>query len=93
MIRKWIVESLLRHLVTGKGKRLSDVSTRSTKLAAEIRAELRSILRQRDELHKPLDSFGLIKSRPEGGPRYYVLFDHNYRRLAVQGYVWAAVAN
>jgi hypothetical protein len=61
------------------------VSTPSTALAAEIRAELRSILRQRDDLRKPLDWFGLVESRPAGQPRYYVLFDQN-PRLAITGF-------
>lgn len=50
-----------------------EVSTPSISIAAEIRAELRNILRQRDDLRKPLDWFGLVESRPEGQPRYYVL--------------------
>ncbi len=53
-------------------------------IAAETRVELRSILRQRDDLRKPLDAFGLVESRSEGEPRYYVLFDAN-PRLVVKG--------
>jgi hypothetical protein len=53
-------------------------------IAAEIRAELRSILRQRQDLRRPLDWFGLVESRVEGEPRYYVLFDQN-PRLVVKG--------
>jgi hypothetical protein len=53
-------------------------------VASEIRAELRSILRQRDDLHRPLDWFGLAEFKPVGVPRYYVLFDHN-PRLVVTG--------
>jgi hypothetical protein len=53
-------------------------------IAAEIRAELRSILRQRQDLQRPLDWFGLVELRAEGEPRYYVLFDQN-PRLIVQG--------
>lgn len=53
-------------------------------IASEVRAELRSILRQRQDLHQPLQWFGLIESRAEGEPRYYVLFDQN-PRLIVKG--------
>jgi hypothetical protein len=56
----------------------------TVKIAAEIRAELRSIIRQREDLRKPLAWFGKVDSRPEGDPRYYVLFDQN-PRLAVSG--------
>jgi len=53
-------------------------------IAAEIRTELRSILRQRDDLRKPLDWFGEVESRPPDVPRYYVLFDQD-PRLVVSG--------
>lgn len=57
------------------------MNTPSTKVAAEIRTELRSILRQKGELRKPLNAFGLDRSRPAGQPRYYVLFDQGRRRV------------
>jgi hypothetical protein len=53
-------------------------------VAAEIRSELRSILRQRDDLRKPLEWFGEVESRPNDVPRYYILFDQN-PRLVVSG--------
>jgi len=53
-------------------------------IAAEIRSELRSVLRQRDDLRKPLQRFGEVESRPHDVPRYYVLFDEN-PRLVVSG--------
>jgi hypothetical protein len=56
----------------------------TARIATEIRSELRSILRQRTELRKPLDWFGEVESRPPDIPRYYVLFDQN-PRLVVSG--------
>ena len=49
-------------------------------LAKEIRAELRSIVRQRDELSKPLDAFGEVVDLPLGEPRFCVMFDAKPRR-------------
>jgi hypothetical protein len=46
----------------------------------EIRAELRSIIRQRDELGNPLDAFGEVVDSPLGEPRFYVLFDGKPRK-------------
>jgi len=45
------------------------------KIAEDIRIELRSILRQKQELSKPIGWFRLINSIPEGKPRYFVVFD------------------
>lgn len=53
-------------------------------IAAEIRAELRSIIRQKKDLRKPIESFELVESRPPGEPRYRVLFDKSPRQ-AVAG--------
>lgn len=53
-------------------------------VATEIRGELRSILRQHNDLCKPLERFGEVESRPHDVPRYYVLFDQN-PRLVVSG--------
>jgi hypothetical protein len=53
-------------------------------IGSEIRAELRSILRQQDDLRRPLESFGEVLDRNAGEPRYYVLFDQN-PRLVING--------
>ena len=60
------------------------MSASANKVATEIRTELRSILRQRDDLRKPLEVFGEVQSRPDNVPRYYVMFDLN-PRLVVEG--------
>lgn len=52
-------------------------------IAAEIRSELRSLLRARRDLYSPLQRFEPI-SDPDGGTRYYVLFDMNARKR-IQG--------
>ena len=46
------------------------------KIAEDIRIELRSILRQKQELSRPINCFKLINSVPEGKPRHYVVFDN-----------------
>ena len=43
-------------------------------IATEIRSELRSILRQREELYRPIDRFAENPNRPIGRPRFHVLF-------------------
>ncbi len=45
-----------------------------------IRVELRSILRQRDCLRRPLQMFLPVANRTEGEPRYCVVFDNRSRR-------------
>jgi hypothetical protein len=60
------------------------VATNASVVLDEIRTELRSILRQKEDLHRPLEWFGLDESRPEGDPRYYILFDQN-PRLVITG--------
>ncbi len=52
----------------------------SEQIANGIRIELRSIIRQWDSLRRPFNSFRTLAHRPEGEPRYYVLFDNNPRR-------------
>ena len=71
-------------LISGAFGESPALSTPSATIAAEIRAELRSILRQRDDLRKPLAWFGQVDSRPASQPRFYVLFDQN-PRLIVSG--------
>lgn len=46
----------------------------SSELAAEIRHELRSILRQRDDLRRPLNKFEPVKDPTKGQPPHYVVF-------------------
>ena len=49
-------------------------------IAAQIRAELRGILRLRDELRTPLQRFQPVEPTPAGGPSFYVTFDLRPRR-------------
>ena len=49
-------------------------------IAAEIRVELRSILRLRDELRNPLQRFEALSPPRADGPRFYVSFDLRPRR-------------
>ena|ERR1700722_14820024 len=60
------------------------MGAKSSNIAVGIRIELRSILRQTTDLRRPLTSFGQVDSRPEGQPRYYVMFDNN-PRLVISG--------
>jgi hypothetical protein len=48
---------------------------RRYELEREIRAELRAIVRQYEELGKPLDRFDFAPGRPASMPAYYVAFD------------------
>jgi hypothetical protein len=48
--------------------------------AAEIRKELRGILRMQAELQQPLDEFWADPNRPVGVPRFYVRFDRSWPR-------------
>lgn len=50
------------------------------KIAAEVRTELRSIIRQTDDLRRPLSRFEVHRRRRIGEPRFYVSFDVNARR-------------
>ncbi|NQT40426.1 MAG: hypothetical protein HQ581_23230 [Planctomycetes bacterium] len=50
-------------------------------VATEIRQELRSIVRQWEDLSKPLSRFETVPDRPEGTPRHYIMFDMNPRRI------------
>lgn len=61
----------------------TSASRTSDDIAAEIRSELRSILRARRDLYAPLQRFEPITDS-DGGTRYYVLFDMNPRK-AIQG--------
>ena len=49
-------------------------------IAYEIREELRSILRSREDLRQPLSKFEQAGRREEGRPAHYVAFDMNPRR-------------
>ncbi len=49
-------------------------------LAAEIRRELRSIRRQRDEWRRPLEKFEPNPNANSGQPPHYVMFDMRRRR-------------
>lgn len=51
-------------------------------IAAEIRAELRSIVRQQAELNTPIDAFSEAIDVPPGEPRFYVQFDAQPRMKA-----------
>jgi hypothetical protein len=42
-----------------------------------IRIELRSIIRQHNELRKPFGQFMFLPTRPVSGPRYRVIFDRS----------------
>ena len=50
-------------------------------VATEIGQELRSIVRQRDDLSKPLSRFETVPDRPDDVPRHYIMFDMNLRRI------------
>jgi hypothetical protein len=52
----------------------------------EIRTELLSIIRRRNDLERPLSSFAEVASKPAGTPRFYVLFDQN-PRLVINGLI------
>lgn len=54
--------------------------SRRDKLAAEIRSELRSILRQLGDLRQPISRFEPLPHPKEGQPGYYVHFDDRPRR-------------
>src|SRR4051794_23438781 len=60
------------------------MSTPSDQIAGEVRVELRSILRQNEDLRAPFSWFGIIEGKREGEPRFTVLFDQGPRRV-VQG--------
>jgi len=46
-------------------------------IGREIRAELRSIIRQAIDLRKPIEEFELDPEIPEGMPRFYVRFNRD----------------
>lgn len=64
-------------------QRRSSANRTSDDIAAEFRSKLRSILRARRDLYAPLERFEPITD-PDGGRRYYVLFDMNPRK-AIRG--------
>ena len=55
-------------------------------LEREIRAELRAIVRQYEELGKPLDRFEFAPGKPRTKPMYYVMFDMR-KHWRIQGLV------
>src|SRR5260370_25991853 len=61
----------------------NSVNLTPEKIANEIRAELRSILRARRDLYTPLQRFEPVTD-PDGSTRFYVLFDM-HRRIRFQG--------
>jgi hypothetical protein len=56
------------------------MTSRSERIARDVRAELRSILRQIEDLGKPLDQFLTDPGRPIGSPRHFVQFDTHPRK-------------
>ena len=54
--------------------------SRRDRLAADIRSELRGILRQLDDLRQPLSRFERLPHPKDGQPEYYVHFDDRPRR-------------
>ncbi len=61
-------------------------------IAAEIRRELRSILRLWNDLHAPLQKFEPLSPLPAEGPRFYVAFDLRPRRR-ISGLKLGGLAN
>lgn len=62
------------------------MSSRVDGILSEIQAELRSIIRQLEDLRRPLAQFVLDESRGSEEPRYYVIFDAS-PRLRIRGLV------
>ncbi len=56
------------------------MAVNTDKVASEIRVELRSIIRQIEDARSPVSQFWLDESPPEGGPRFYVMFDSRPRK-------------
>lgn len=58
-----------------RNRKVSGLQTEN--LADEIRAELRSILRQLDDLRRPIERFSPNPDPPAGQPPFYVIFDNS----------------